>query len=121
MAKFFHILTLLFVCTVASFSQSIYNDRSSLVLNGLNQYAECGTNNRNITNEVALEAWIKTTSAGSQWIAGKYDPANNQGYYLYSQNGKVAFGGSASNAAPVGSGLSLTNINDSIWHHVAGI
>src|SRR5690606_18571110 len=80
-----------------------------------------GNNNRNITNQITIEAWIKTPATNSQWVAGKYDSNNNQGYYLFTQNGKAGFEGPNFNGTAVGSGLSLTNINDNLWHHLAGV
>ena len=95
--------------------------RSSRYFDGVDDYMDGGASNRNITNQVTLEAWVKTSSAATQWVAGKHSLATNAGFYLYLQNGRAAFAGSNSAGNAVGSGFSLTSVNDNDWHHLAGV
>ena len=114
------LILLFFTKAKAQVSQN-QTTRSSALFRGIADYMEAGTSNRNITDRVTLEAWIKTQELGNQWIAGKFDAATNQGFYLELQNGKAIFAGRNASGGIVSSGLSITTVNDNNWHHVAGI
>ena len=119
MLKSFLSLTFLCLLSFATLGQVSFS-HTSLRFDGVDDYVDCTAGNRNITNQVTVEAWVRFNSNASMWVAGKYDAATNLGYRLYLQNGFVAFGGSSANSSPVGSGFSQTNLADNKWHHIAG-
>lgn len=91
--------------------------RHSLDIDGQAKFIEAGVNNRNIANEVTLEAWVRTSQTHNQWILGKKDALG--GFSLEIQNGRALFEGTG---GPVtSSGLGQTVVNDNKWHHLAGI
>ncbi|GAA4388202.1 hypothetical protein GCM10023186_34600 [Hymenobacter koreensis] len=83
----------------------------------------CGTNNRGITQQVTVEAWIKTTNSGYQWVMGKYQDSNgdDKGYHLQTFNGLASFHGRAGNFQYYTSGQSTMRVDDGRWHHLVGI
>lgn len=93
----------------------------ALQFNGSSSYIDLGTNNRNITNQVTLEAWVKTTSSKHQWIVGKYNNPQDNGYHIFAQNGKAALAGRDRGGVYRITGYSTTSIDDGKWHHIVGV
>ncbi|GAB2457749.1 hypothetical protein GCM10011375_06650 [Hymenobacter qilianensis] len=106
-----------------SSAQNLSGSGNKLAFNGLNTYINCGTSNRGITQRVTVEAWIRTTSSGNQWVASKYlnSLTEKKGFHLYISNGQLYFNGYTSGGISVSSGASGTRVNDGRWHHVAGV
>ncbi|MFY0625047.1 MAG: T9SS type A sorting domain-containing protein [Reichenbachiella sp.] len=94
--------------------------QSALDFDGVNDYVNLGADNRGVTTEVTVAAWIKTTkSSASQFIASKYD--YSLGYYLYlDATGFVQISGRDGSGAARGSGFSTTSVNDGDWHYIVG-
>ncbi|MGV3504274.1 MAG: LamG-like jellyroll fold domain-containing protein [Adhaeribacter sp.] len=95
----------------------------SLVLDGVNDYVDAGFDNRGITNQVTVEAWIKTSGQGYHWIVGKYSntQGENSGYHLFVNGGMAAFNGRDGSGNYRSSGMSTTRVADNRWHHLAGV
>ncbi|MBF9143937.1 gliding motility-associated C-terminal domain-containing protein [Microvirga sp. SRT04] len=91
--------------------------------NGFSSYINCGTNNRGVTNQVTVEAWIKTTSSAYQWIVGKYYNSllEEKGYHLAILGGNAYFNGRIGIGQYMSSGASTARIDDGKWHHLAGV
>ena len=66
---------------------------SNLSFNGSNQWVDCGTSDRGVTNEVTLEAWVKTSynSNTSKLVVAKFPhtSAIKNGYTLVLNFGKI--------------------------------
>lgn len=109
------------VMTTMGICQNLPGPGNSLTFNGQN-YISCGTSNRSISNQVTVEAWVKTTSYDYQWIAGKYLNSNSEekGFHLYTSNGLAYLNGRIGMGAYLSSGASTTLVNDGRWHHIAG-
>ncbi|KAA9345809.1 LamG-like jellyroll fold domain-containing protein [Adhaeribacter soli] len=103
------------------FSQSQTGSGKSLQFNGFSSYINLGTHNRNITNKLTVEAWIKTTDSKLQMICTKYNNPADHGFQLLISGGKAGLYGRDGNNLYKASGLSATPVNDGNWHHVAGI
>ncbi len=98
-----------------------------LDVSGVDDHVRAGTGNRNVSDEVTVEAWVRTedlnTTTGTfvakyQYVGG---PAIAKGYYLYMKNGKVGLGGrNTSDGVGKVTGTSDT-ISDGNWHHVVGV
>ena len=71
-----------------------------------------------ITGNITVEAWIKTSAGGSNGIAGKYNSI--KGYILAVNDGKAQIR-IYSDPNSWTSLASTSNINDSIWHHIVGV
>ena len=89
----------------------------ALQLNGTDDYVAInGMNYSSVQTEVTVEAWVRTTNAGSQVIAS-FDEAE---YWSLTMNaGQVVW-----SVATDAGNLSLTGgstINDGGWHHVAAV
>lgn len=120
----FGLVLLMQLAFVADLSaQSLPGSGNKLSFNGFSTYINCGTNNRGITQRVTVEAWIRTTSSGYQWIAGKYSNSlvEEKGFHLYTNNGAAYFNGRTSVGVYMSSGPSRTRVDDGRWHHIAGV
>ncbi|MCJ8166368.1 gliding motility-associated C-terminal domain-containing protein [Pontibacter sp. E15-1] len=94
---------------------------NALILDGNYGYVLSSTSNRGITNQVTVEAWVKTTANKYQWVAGKYDRYGaERGYHLIIKDGKAAFAGRDGSGIYRISGYSNIDVNDGQWHHLAG-
>ncbi len=90
-------------------------------------WIEAGTHHRNVTDEVTVAAWVRTTEqTNGQWIAGKYQFSNDKGYLLAIGNsannniGKVSFSGRDGTNVYHNSDVSQDTVNDGEWHCVVG-
>ncbi|MBF9253782.1 gliding motility-associated C-terminal domain-containing protein [Pontibacter sp. 172403-2] len=95
--------------------------RYALKLDGYDDYVELSTSDRGVSQNITVEAWIKTSSTKYHWVLGKYDRYNESGYHLIIKYGKAAFAGRDGSGNYRNSGYSTTNVNDNNWHHLAGI
>ncbi|MCP4440329.1 MAG: T9SS type A sorting domain-containing protein [Aureispira sp.] len=92
----------------------------ALNFDGVDDYVSLGTDNRGITTQVTLAAWVKTTASGSnQFLASKYNGVNGFVFYM-DGNGKVNIDGRDGAGAYRQSGPSTTSVNDNQWHYVTG-
>ena len=107
----------------AAAQQSLPGSGNALTFNGYSSYVACGSNNRGITREVTVEAWVKTTSSAYQWVAGKYLNSNfeEKGFHLYTTGGAAGFNGRNGSGQYMSSGLSRTRVDDGRWHLLTGV
>jgi hypothetical protein len=83
---------------------------------------DCGSSSRNITSEVTVSAWVKTTSADvSNCVLSKYNHTEDKGFNLFISGGKAKMDGRNNTNTYISSGASLTSVNDGQWHHLLGI
>lgn len=62
--------------TGASLTQDRFgNDNSALSFDGIDDFVNCGTSNRNITETVTISLWVKTSSDAPGMLVTKYDGA----------------------------------------------
>lgn len=106
-----------------SYSTGVYGaPNSSIVFEGSDSsYVDAGTDNRGISDTIAISAFIRTTFDGIGDIVSKYDPGNDEGYHFQLSLGKIRFAGRDGGGDYRSTGFSLTTINDSAWHHVLGV
>jgi gliding motility-associated-like protein len=95
--------------------------KNAIQLDGINDYVEFSNNNRGITNQITVEAWIKTNSMGHHHIVSKYDRDSENGFQLLIQNGKACLAGRDGSGSYRLSGYSTTIVADNNWHHIAGV
>ena len=113
-----------FICSIFLFLQGSaqipdqINARKAIEIDGQVNFIDAGTHNRNIGNEVTLEAWTRTNGQQYQWVIGKQNLS--RGFNLNIQNGSASFACVTLAGTPVSSGLSQTKVNDNKWHHLAG-
>lgn len=93
----------------------------AIQLDGINDYAEFNNNNRGITDQLTVEAWIKTGSMGHHHIVSKYDRDSENGFQLLVQNGKACLAGRDGSGNYRMSGYSTAIVTDNKWHHLAGV
>ncbi len=117
----FHFLFFFIVLALNLQAQNQPGSGRSLQFNGANNFINAGAHTRNITNQVTVEAWIKTTNLNLQMICTKYDNNADLGFQLLTQNGKASINGRDGNNLYKTSGFSTTSINDGKWHHVTGV
>ncbi|RIJ41975.1 LamG-like jellyroll fold domain-containing protein [Pontibacter oryzae] len=117
-ATFFVALILCLPFTQAALAQT---NNSALTLNGADSYVDLGVDNRGITNQLTLEAWIKTDTKSHDHIISKYDRDRQRGFQLLIQNGKVCLAGRDGSGMYRTSGYSNTVVADNQWHHIAGV
>ena len=88
-------------------------------LSGL-EYVKCGeSSSLNVTGGLTVEAWIKTSISGDQWIIAR-DDNSTRAYYLILQSSsylQMRVDSGPADAYAVGD----TALNDGDWHHVVGV
>lgn len=106
-----------------SYSTGVYGaPNSAIVFDGtVNSYADAGTDNRTISDTITVSAFVRTTFDGIGDIVSKYDPGSDEGYHLQISLGKIRFAGRDGGGTYHSTGFSLTDINDSSWHHIMGV
>ena len=93
-------------------------DKNVLRLNGTDYLKLAETESLRITGGLTLEAWIKTSTSGDQYIITR-DDNTTRAYYLILQASsylQMRVDG-ATDAFAVGD----TALNDGSWHHVVGV
>lgn len=93
---------------------------SAFQFNGSSSYIDLGAENRNISDQVTLSAWIKTFSNERQVIVEKYKWAADKGYFIDITDGLASVGGRDNNNEHIEI-FGTTLLNDGEWHHVLGI
>ncbi|MEA3444865.1 MAG: LamG-like jellyroll fold domain-containing protein [Bacteroidota bacterium] len=97
--------------------------------NGVNQYIDCDTNQREITNKVTVSAWINKTTISSDngHVVTKYRGGNGtiqQGFHIVVRaDGRPYFGGRLGQSGSPGFYFVLAdeiNVVDGAWHHLLG-
>ncbi|MEA3444864.1 MAG: LamG domain-containing protein, partial [Bacteroidota bacterium] len=96
--------------------------------NGIDQYINCGTNQRGITDKVSVSAWIKKTinSSNSVHIVTKYLGGTGtiqRGFHMVLGNGHPMFAGRLGLSGSAGYNMICANeiyVNDGLWHHFLG-
>ncbi len=96
-----------------------------LDVSGVDDHVRAGGGNRNITNEVTLEAWIRAdyvvSAAGTFFNKyGDVGGGNYRGYHLFYNGGRVRFAGVNGSDGYKSTAYSDT-IADGLWHHVVGV
>ena len=98
------------------------NANSAYRFNGVNNYIYCDTNNRGITSSVTVSAWIQTTAANNgNFIVGKYNWSEDNGYIMAIYNNKAQFEGRDGSGFFQTTGGSKTTVTDGQWHLVTGV
>lgn len=88
---------------------------------GIDDHILSSVDNRNITNQVTLSAWVKTTSNKYQWVVGKYRALQDKGYQLFVRAGYAHIGGRDGNNTYIITDSIGAKVNDGLWHHIVGI
>jgi gliding motility-associated-like protein len=112
---------MLFILCFITFQVRAQGPQDALQLDGFDDYVFFDYNNRGITNEVTVEAWVKTRATKLQLITAKYDRDGEHGYQLVMRDGRAAFSGRDGSGIYRISGYSPRIINDDKWHHLAGV
>lgn len=93
--------------------------QTTLDFDGTNDYVDAGSDNRGISNQITVAAWVKTSATTSQFLASKYDGSN--GFLLYiNPSGKALMDGRGGSGGYRSSGASTTTVNDGKWHYITG-
>jgi len=98
----------------------------ALSFDGADDYVDCGNDaSLDITDEITMEAWIKTTQTTQGMIVSKYDPLGGQRSYQFDVGhpdaGAGKLGLTISSTAGTYNGFtqsSTITVNDWKWHHV---
>jgi hypothetical protein len=102
-------------------SNSSKNDNYSLDFNGSSDFISCGNAPQiQLTGDISISAWFKTTLTGTMIIAAKRDSptgGSTYGWQLYCSGGKVVF--LVTRSGPTTTSITgTTNIALGEWHHV---
>lgn len=89
--------------------------------NGFSSYMSAGTDNRNITDQLTISAWFKTTSIDRQIIVAKYNVNNDRGYALGLFNGEATLEGRDGSNLFYRLSSGNINVTDGQWHLLVGI
>lgn len=88
---------------------------------GVTSYMHAGTDNRNVTNQLTISAWFKTTSADRQIIVSKYNVNADRGYVLGIIDGEASIEGrDGSNIFHRITSEGIP-VNDGQWHFATGV
>ena len=96
------------------------NENSAYLFDGDLDYIDCTADNRNVTNEVTVSAWVKSSSLKAQHIVSKINWNEDAGYALNMRDGRVRFSGRDGNGVYNTTEFS-SEINDNDWHHILGV
>lgn len=96
-------------------------EQTSYLFNGDDGYIDLTEENRNISNEVSLSAWIKTFDDKRQFIVSKYNWQEDKGYFIGTDEGGHALIGGRVGCGEFYQCVSNNRIDDGEWHHVVGI
>ena|GEM_PF-3413690 len=103
-----------------SVTDTTYKDYLSF--DGVSDFVDCGSVDRNITDNLSIEAWIRTTAnstfSNPDVIVSDYQFT---GYHLLLRDGKVALEGRNGNDNIYKRAISTQTVNDGEWHHVVGV
>ena len=103
-----------------SIADTTYKDYLSF--DGVSDFVDCGSVDRNITDNLSIEAWIRTTAnstfSNPDVIVSDYQFT---GYHLLLRDGKVALEGRNGNDNIFKRAISTQTVNDGEWHHVVGV
>ncbi len=105
-------------------AQNLPGPGNALVFDGIDDYINCGTNQRGITTHVTAEAWVKTSSRDFQFVVAKYQNESGDGRgfeFAVWYDGQVSIFGRIGDGVYLTSGFSTTRVNDGKWHHIAGV
>ena len=94
----------------------------ALAFNGSTTYLSSSTGDISVTNAITVEAWIKSSDAGTTYagIITKDDATNRSWKMGYDITGQfLRF--DIFNAGTYSSNQSTKAINDQLWHHVVGV
>ena len=90
----------------------------SMEFNGTDEYISAGNDSSlNITDNLSVSAWIKTTDNTSQTIVNKDQPGVTRIWQLSMGLGTISF---QARGASTATANSPTNLSDGVWHHVVG-
>lgn len=91
--------------------------------NGTSSYIDMGTTSRNITDQLTVSAWVRTTALDTdrQTIVAKYDVNDDAGFVLSIVNGKATFGGRNGSNTLYQLDSDQLLVNDGDWHHLVGV
>ena len=97
----------------------------ALQFNGSSQYINVGGNSGvlNITGDITLSVWVKTTTTGTFMILNKTSGAGTNGYEIYLNDGGTTPGQPTFRINSVSSTNGVTSsvtVNDGRWHIVTG-
>ena len=94
------------------------NVDSAYYFNGTNAFIDFDTTNRNVTDEITISAWVKTTDTGLVWIVGKYDWTVDRGYHLLVFDGHPFIAGRNNGGLYVSTNYPNPTllVNDGNWH-----
>jgi len=91
----------------------------ALTFNGTSDYVDCGNDSSlQITGNLSISAWVRTSSGLRQFIVSK-DDVVNRSYSLFIVDGMIRFQIFEADAPYRVD--STTSINDGTWHHIVGI
>ncbi len=97
--------------------------------NGIDQYIDCGTNQRGITDKVSVSAWVKKTGTAAihEHMVTKYRGGNGtiqQGFhFVLRTDGHPVFAGRLGQSGSAGYYKIIADeviITDGTWHHLLG-
>ncbi len=89
--------------------------------NGYSSKILTSSNNRNVTNVVTINAWVRATQNHYGFVVGKYDWQIDKGYHLAVWNNGHAFLAGRNTANSYTMVLSQSPVTDGKWHHLTGI
>jgi hypothetical protein len=107
----------------ASYTQDLNNTANSALQLKNNATVLLGNNPRNITNQVSISVWIKTSgNTESQYIAGKYNWKEDAGFHLIvTKEGHPVLAGRSGNNDYISVIDSTSKLNDNKWHQITGV
>lgn len=89
--------------------------------NGLSSFVDCGTDDRNISNQLTVSVWFRTTASSTtnrQQIVDKYYYDDDQGYFLSLYQDAAAAGGRDGSGTYHEMNSGGWKLNDGNWHHM---
>ncbi|MEL6864688.1 MAG: LamG-like jellyroll fold domain-containing protein [Bacteroidota bacterium] len=95
-------------------------DDSAVQFNGTDSEIYCGTDNRQILDQLTISVWVKTLSFERDLFISKYNSDEGAGYFMAIDDGFAIIGG-RDGGDEFYQAISEVRINDGQWHHLVGM
>ncbi len=101
-------------------TDKLNNANNAYLFDGIDDRIDVGQVDLEITNNVTVSAWVKTSSTENGHCVGKYNWRDDKGFVLSVTDGYARLGGRDGNNTFIAA-ISENKVNDGEWHHLVGI
>ena len=99
-----------------------FTNTKSIALDGVDDFVDCGNpTSLQITGELSISAWFKTSSTSAQIIVGKDGETPNRSFLLFYSTASSTIKFAIFQGGSVNITTSTSTVTDGNWHHVLAV